>query len=144
MKDLIERYRGEPDLLALLKAVRGRYGGLGPEVIADLAREMDVKENEIYAVTSFYAFLGGERVGRHVIRFCRCLPCSLKDSDAILGTVERELGIRAGQTTADGRFSLQMVNCIGACDIAPALMIDETRHGHLDPSKVVEVLATYR
>ncbi len=144
MEDLIVRYREDGDLLALLKAVRCRHGGIDRVVTAQLAAALGCRESELYGLTTFYAFLSRGPIGRHVIRVCRCLPCSLKDADAVLGTIRRELGIGLGDTTADGLFTLQAVNCIGACDVAPAMLVNETRYGHLTPQRVVEVLSAYR
>ncbi len=144
MQDLVARYREDGDLLALLKAVRCRRGGIDRTVTAELAAALGCQESDLYALTTFYAFLSPGPLGRNVIRVCRCLPCSVKDADAVLGTLRRELGIGLGDTTADGLFTLQAVNCIGACDIAPAMLVNETRYGHLTPERVVAVLSAYR
>lgn len=144
MLDLIDSYRRDGDLMALLKRVRLRYGGISEEMTARLAEELGLRENELFGTTTFYSFLSRGPIGRHVIRFCRCLPCSVRGGDELLDALEAYLGVRAGATTADGRFTLQMVNCIGACDVAPALMVDETRYGNLSPGKVGELLAAYK
>jgi len=94
-------------------------------------------------VITFYAFLAPTTVGRNTIRICRCLPCNMQTSDSLLSTIRNELGIGPGETTADGRFTLQVVNCIGACDVSPALLVNETRYGHLTPSRVAAILAAY-
>ncbi|MHB1004010.1 MAG: NADH-quinone oxidoreductase subunit NuoE family protein [Chloroflexota bacterium] len=144
MKDLIERYRAEPDLLALLKAVQARHGGLTALVTARLATELGLPEGELYGVATFYAFLSRQPRGRHTIRVCRCLPCGMRDAPRVLGTIGQYLGIRPGQTTPDGRFTLQVVNCIGACDVAPAMLVDGQRFGNLTPARAVEALGAFK
>jgi NADH:ubiquinone oxidoreductase subunit E len=75
---------------------------------------------------------------------CQSVPCYLKNNRPVIDAVEKELGIGPGQTSHDGVFSLQMVNCIGACDLAPAMMIDDTVFGDVTPERVTEILAGYR
>jgi NADH:ubiquinone oxidoreductase subunit E len=83
-------------------------------------------------------------LGRHVIKMCKSVPCYLKNNRPVIDAVEKELGVGPGQTSRDGLFSLQMVNCIGACDKAPAMMIDDEVFGDLTPERVPEILARYR
>ncbi|MCL4467101.1 MAG: NAD(P)H-dependent oxidoreductase subunit E [Chloroflexi bacterium] len=143
MEDLLSTYRQDGDLLALLKRVRRRHGGLGRPVLAQLASELDLTVGELYGIVSFYSFLSPAPVGRNLIRVCRCLPCTMQESGTVLEAIRQELAIGPGETTADGRFTLQLVNCIGACELAPAMMVNESRHGPLTTRGVVEILRSY-
>ena len=131
-------------LLELLKERQNRFGYLSEESLVEVAESLGLAVSEVYGVATFYAFLGSGPKGRHVIRICKSVPCFLKYSDTIVESIEKELGIKPGETTADGRFTLELTNCIGACDKAPAMMIDHDIHGELDRDKIVQILKSYK
>jgi NADH-quinone oxidoreductase subunit E len=82
-------------------------------------------------------------VGKNIVRVCRCLPCELKDGLAIIASIEKHLGVAPGQVTTDGKFSFELVGCIGACDQAPAMLINDKLYGNLTPERITEILSTY-
>ena len=135
--------RGREDLVGLLKEAQSKFGYVPEEVMAELAESLEIPINEVYGVASFYSFLSIKPVGRNVIRVCQSLPCYLKNSQLIIETVEEELGIKPGETTADGRFSFQLTNCIGLCDQAPAMMINNDAHVDLTPERISQILRSY-
>jgi len=128
----------------LLKEAQNKFGYVPEEVMAELAESLEIPINEVYGVTSFYSFLSIKPLGRNVIRICKSLPCYLKNCQTIIESVEKELGIKPGETTADGRFSFQLTNCIGLCDQAPAMMINNDAHVDLTPEKIAQILQTYQ
>ena len=136
--------KNHADLLVQLEDEQRKSGYLSAEFLNNLARAVDMPLSEIYGVVSFYSFLTVRPQGRNVIRICKNLPCSLKHSDMIRETIARELGIKVGETTKDGRFTLTLTNCIGACDKAPAMMINNDVHGDLTQEKIVNILRSYR
>ena len=136
--------RGREELVVVLKEVQSQYGYVPEEVIAKLAESLDIPIHEVYGVASFYSFLSIKPLGRNVIRICKSLPCYLKHCQTIIETVEKELGIRPGKTTPDGRFSFQLTNCIGLCDRAPAMMINNDAHVDLTPKKIARILKSYK
>jgi NADP-reducing hydrogenase subunit HndA len=109
----------------------------------DIAGQLNLPLNEVYGVASFYAFLPVAPAGKYIIRVCRCLPCDLKDGQAIVNSLQQQLGIAPGQVTADGKFSLELVSCIGACDQAPAMLINDKLYGNLKPQGIAEILKSY-
>ena len=136
--------RGRENLLGLLKEVQNKFGYVPEEVMAELAESLEIPISEVYGVASFYSFLSIKPLGRNVIRICQSLPCYLKHCQTIIESVEKELGIKPGETTADGRFSFQLTNCIGLCDQAPAMMINNDAHVDLIPEKIAQILQTYQ
>jgi NADH:ubiquinone oxidoreductase subunit E len=132
------------NLLIALKEAQDRYGYLSREFMAELAESLGVPVNDVYGVATFYSFLSPEPLGRHVIRICRSLPCHLKSAEIVIGTIAAELGIEPGQTTPDNRFSFELVNCIGLCDGAPAMLVDEDAHVNLTPEKIKGILQAYK
>ena len=98
---------------------------------------------EVYGLTSFYSFLSTEPTGKNVIRVCKSLPCFLKNGRFLLDALEKAIGILPGQTTEDGRFSVELTNCIGACDKAPAIMVNHDVYGELSQEDIPGILASY-
>lgn len=131
------------DLLMLLKSAQAEYRHIPRAFIVDTAKALGLPENQVFGVASFYAFLSVEPLGKHVIRICQNLPCYLKNSRMIIDSVKKKTGIIPGETTPDGRFSLELVSCIGACDVAPAMLVNHDVHGNLTPQRISEILNTY-
>ncbi len=142
-KGVITPPRDRADLVERLKETQRRYGHVPEEAIAELAESLAIPVHEVYGVASFYSFLSLKPLGRNVIRVCKSLPCYLKSAEVIMKAVEKELGIVPGETTADGRFSLQLINCIGLCDHAPAMLINHDAHVDLTPQKIKQILKSY-
>jgi len=138
------RHKGQEDLLVLLKEAQNAFGYVPEETIAELAESLEIPINDVYGVASFYSFLSTKPLGRNVIRICKSLPCYLKHCQTIIESVAKEIGIKPGETTPDGRFSFQPTNCIGACDKAPAMMINNDVHTDLTPEKISQILKTYK
>jgi NADH-quinone oxidoreductase subunit E len=138
------RSQEKRDLLVLLEREQSRSGYLSKDTIAELAAALGLSIGEVYGVASFYSFLSVKPQGRNVIRVCKSLPCYLKNSQLIINSVRKAIGIKPGQTTADGRFSFELTNCIGACDKAPAMMINDDVHVDLTPKKIAQILKAYK
>ena len=130
----------------LLPALKDRFrkdGSLNRESMSGLAGQCRLPLNEVFGVATFYAFLPVSPAGKNIIRVCRCLPCHLKDAQAVIGSIKKEIGIAPGETSRDGKFSFELVSCIGACDQAPAMMINDKVYGNLTPSGIAEILKSY-
>ena len=127
-------------LLNMIKAEQTQNGYVSEEAMAHISRELKLPLGHVYGVTTFYSFLSTEPLGRHVIRICKSVPCYLQDGETLAASIEKELGIAPGETTADGRFTFELANCIGACDQAPAMLVDDELHGNLTPAKIKKIL----
>ncbi len=143
-KGVITPLKERADLVERLKEVQRQYGHVPEEAIAELAESLNIPIHEVYGVASFYSFLATRPLGRNVIRVCRSLPCYLKNAEMIMESVAKELGIGPGETTADGRFSFELTNCIGLCDHAPAMLINQDPHVDLTPQKIKQILKSYK
>lgn len=143
-KGIATRSKDQGKLLILLEEAQNKSGYLSQEFLAELAKNLSLTISDVYGVATFYSFLSTKTLGRNVIRVCQSLPCYLKNSQPIINCVEREIGIKPDETTPDGRFSFQLTNCIGACDKAPAMMINHDVYGDLTPRKIAKVLAGYQ
>jgi len=133
----------QQELIELLKEAQKKSGYVSGTAMVDLAELLDMPVNDVYAVASFYSYLSIKPLGRNVIRICKSLPCYLKGSQMIIDSISVELGIKPGETTPDGRFSFLLVNCVGLCDMAPAMMINDDAYGDLTPEKITQILKNY-
>ncbi len=135
--------REETNILVKLKAVQDKSGYIPEAEMARIASECNTSVSDVYGVATFYSFLCTEPRGRNIIQVCQSVPCYLKDSEAVRGKLIELLKIGPGETTPDGRFSLVVTNCIGACDMAPAMLINGKLHGNLTVDNLVGILQSY-
>jgi NADH:ubiquinone oxidoreductase subunit E len=132
------------ELLIALKRAQAEDRHLPREAMMEISRSLEIPLGDVYGVATFYSFLSTTPRGRNRIMICKSVPCYLKHSEMIVETVASEIGIGVGETSADGRFSLELANCIGACDVAPAMLVNADLHGDLTPSKISRILKSYR
>jgi NADH-quinone oxidoreductase E subunit len=138
--DNILQSTGREYFLELLWDEQDKAGYISEQFIEQTAQSLDVSISEVYGVATFYHFLSTRPLGRYVIRICKSIPCHLKSSQLIVEAIQTKLGITPGETTSDGRFSLQLINCIGACDQAPAMLLNHYLYGDLTPGKIAQIL----
>jgi NADH-quinone oxidoreductase subunit E len=138
------RVGGRQALLGRVEEAQRQTGCVSEGFMVETAGSLGLPLSEVYGVTTFYSFLSVEPVGRNVIRVCKSVPCYLKHGEMIIEAVKTVLGILPGETTVDGRFSFELTNCIGACDQAPAMLINDEVHGHLTADKIAEILRSYK
>jgi NADH-quinone oxidoreductase subunit E len=126
-----------------LKVVQRHRGWVSDESLCDLAELLEMTPDELDNVATFYNLIFRRPVGKHVILVCDSISCWVMGHDRIREHLETRLGIGLGETSPDGRFTLLPIVCLGACDHAPALMIDDDLHTDLDAQKLDEILAEY-
>ena len=126
--------------LPLLWLAQEQEGWLKPEVFETVAALTETAPMDVYRVATFYTMLHLEPVGIHHIQVCKTLSCKLYGQGAILAALKAKLGITAGETTEDGRFSLTEVECLGSCATAPAMQINDTYYENLTPETLGAIL----
>jgi NADH-quinone oxidoreductase subunit E/NADP-reducing hydrogenase subunit HndA len=131
-------------IIAVLHKAQAIYGFLPRNVMDEIAHEMQVPTAHIWGVATFYHYFNLTPPGKHVISVCMGTACYVKGAEQLLEAVKNELRINIGEVTEDGLFSLQEARCLGACGLAPVVMIDDKIHGDLTPRKTIELLAQYR
>ena len=134
---------GRQNLLVRLEEAQQTNGYVPESLLEELARSLDISTAEVYGVVTFYSFLSTQPRGKYVIRVCKGLPCGLCHSLPIISAIEDAVGIKVGETTHDGKFSLEFANCIGACDHAPAMLVNSELHTDLTPEEVPGILQAY-
>ena len=138
---LLAAFKGEKsELVPILQRVQQEFGYLSEEVMRRIAHFTRVPECSVYGVATFYAQFKFVPVGRSIIRVCRGTACYVKGSPRVLEEMEKQLGIKAGETTPDMAYTLETVACIGACALAPTMTIDSETYGKMTTKKVAEVL----
>ena len=135
---------GRDSLIAILQEVQESAGYISEEAAARVGRHLGLATSKVYGVATFYNQFRFSPPGRYHIQICRGTACHVNGSAEILATIERELGVKSGQTTRDGNFSLEVVACIGACGQAPVISVNGEFHAKLTPKSVRRVLARYR
>ncbi|HEY7297988.1 MAG TPA: NADH-quinone oxidoreductase subunit NuoE [Xanthobacteraceae bacterium] len=127
-----------------LKIVQQSHGWVSDEDLQQVARILEMTPDELDAVATFYNLIFRRPVGRHVILLCDSVSCWIMGYQGLCDHLQAQLGVKLGETTADGRFTLLPIVCLGICDHAPAMMIDSDTHGDLDAARLDAVLANYR
>ena len=134
----------EGGLIQVLHHAQNIFGYLPKEVQRYIAKKLDVAPSKVYGVVSFYSYFTDVQKGEFKISVCLGTVCFVKGSDKILAEFEKELGIKSGETTEDLKFSLDGLRCVGACGLAPVVVVNGKVYGQVKPSQVKDIVNEYR
>ena len=141
---IIRKYKSRPgSLILVLEEVQEEIGYLPKSVMERVALGLKAPFSEVYGVVTFYSFFTMAPRGKHTIRCCLGTACYVRGGNRIMETLRNTLKIEPGETTEDRQFSLETVRCLGACGLAPVLVVDEDTHRQVKPSKIPGVLDAY-
>ncbi len=132
------------ELINVLHQVQGKLGYLPAEVQEVIAKELNVSVAKVYGVVTFYSFFTMIPMGEHPISICMGTACYVRGSEQVLAEFKRQLGIEVGQSSADGKFSLNCLRCVGACGLAPVVMVGEKVYGRVSTQMVRNIIAEYK
>lgn len=139
--ELIEARKAMPGaLLPILHALQERFGYVDASIVPALAKALNLSRAEVHGVISFYHDFRDHPPGEHVVKLCRAEACQAMGNERLIDHAKRRLGVDFHETTADGRFSLEAVYCLGNCACAPALTIDNKVYGRIDPARLDQLL----
>ncbi len=145
LDDIIRRYNEtEGALIPVLQSAQNLLGYLPREVLLHISEQLKIPYSEVTGVVSFYSFFSTVPRGRHIVRVCLGTACYVRGGKEVLSALEKQLGIKVGETTEDRFFSLEVGRCFGACGLAPVVMVDDNVHQRVKPSRVKDLLAGYR
>jgi NADH:ubiquinone oxidoreductase subunit E len=145
INEIIEKNKNRPGaLIPVLEQVQDVIGFLPAEVQHRIAQGLNISPAMVYGVVTFYSFFTMVPRGRHIIRVCLGTACYVKRSDEILDKIKTELGVEIGGMTEDRRYSLESVRCLGACGLAPVVVVDNDTYGAVEPVKVMEIINEYK
>lgn len=143
--EIIDRYRGKPgNLIPVLEECQELVGYLPIELQEYIAHGLNVPGSTVYGVVTFYSFFSMVPKGRHTIKVCMGTACYVRGTRTILERFKNDFGLVVGQTSDDRRFTLKAVRCLGACGLAPAVVIDEDTHGGVKADKIGNILERYQ
>ncbi len=131
-------------LIPLLQKVQESIGYIPPESMEAIAEALDLYPSQVQGVVTFYAGFSTEPRGKCVLKVCRGTACHVKGGKSILRVIQKDLDLEEGETSPDYQFTLETAACLGACFLAPAMMVDREYYGKLNPTKVTSVLGEYR
>ena len=130
--------------IRVLQQAQGLAGYLPSEVLKAISRDMKIPLSELYGIVSFYSFFSLVPKGKYVIQVCMGTSCYVKGGEKILDTLKKDYDLVPGGITSDGRFSLEMVRCLGCCGLSPVIAISENVHRKVKPSHLKDILSSYQ
>src|SRR3989339_1597150 len=138
---LVDKYgKNRSSLLPILQEIQKKHKHIPDYAQQEIARLLDIHPVEVYSVISFYSFLNTKPKGRNIVRLCQTITCDMAGKENVAKAIERELGIKFGETTKDNRITLEYVNCLGMCDQGPALLVNERVYPKVSPEKAIQIL----
>jgi [NiFe] hydrogenase diaphorase moiety large subunit len=139
---LVDKYgKDRSSLLPILQDIQRKHKYIPDFAQQEVARLLDIHPVEVFSVVSFYSFLNTQPKGRNIVRLCQTITCDMAGKAAVAKALERELGIKFGETTKDNKFTLEFVNCLGMCDQGPALLVNERVYSKITPESSVSILS---
>lgn len=132
--------KSRSSLLEVLQEIENNHGYISDFAQQEIARLLDIHPVEVYSIISFYSSLHSEPKGRNIIRMCKTIACNMKGSENIANVLKKELGINFGETTKDRKVTLEYTHCMGMCDQAPAMLVNQKVYENLTIDKVIEIL----
>jgi NADH:ubiquinone oxidoreductase subunit E len=130
-------------LIPILTDVNDELGYLTPAAMTEISQSLRVSGSQLYETASFYRMLSTEPRGKHVVQFCESAPCHVMGGRKILPVIQEVLGLKPGQTSDDGKWTLLAVSCPGVCGVGPVMMVDDEVYGNLTPERIADILAGY-
>ena len=134
----------EGELINILHKTQETFGYLPPEVQQVIAKELSISEAKVYGVVTFYAFFTMKPKGKHKISVCMGTACYVRGAEKVVDELKKELNIKVGEITPDGQFSLDCLRCVGACGLAPVMLIGDKVYGRVEPKEVKSILDSYK
>ena len=145
IKEICKSFNNEPrELINVLHKTQEHFGYLPAEVQEVVAQELNVSVAKVYGVVTFYSFFTMLPKGKHPISICTGTACYVRGADNVLQEFKRQLGIEVGETSEDGKFSLSCLRCVGACGLAPVVLVGDKTYGRVAPDGVKAILDEYK
>jgi len=145
VKSILARYQSDPGMLVpILQDVQAEYNYLPKEALVQVGEGLGVPLSQVYSVASFFKAFSLKPRGRHLINVCLGTACHVRGAGRVLDEIERRLGVKSGETTKNMKYTLETVNCVGACALGPIVVIDGNYSGQMTGSKVKPLLESYK
>lgn len=131
-------------IIEAFHALQREYNYIPEEAVAEAAQVFGVSQAQAYGVATFYSYLSVEKRGKYIIRMCESAPCHVAGADAVIRAIEKHLGIKVGETTADGKFTLELTECVGQCQATPVITVNSEPVFNVSAAQVPEILSAYK
>lgn len=142
---IIAYYNSDKELLiSILQDIQAEYNYLPQKALCHVSDKLNLSLTQIYGVATFFKAFSLKPKGKHLINICLGTACHVRAANDVLNRVEQELGVKNGETTQDMQFTLETVNCLGACALGPIMVVDGEYHGNMNPAQVTNVLKKYK
>ena len=145
MQTIIDRYKsGTSTLVGVLQDISQQYGYLPEEVLREVSQAIEAPISLFYSLATFYKSFRLQPIGKKHVCVCVGTACHVRGADKVVDVFERELAVKPGETTADGEYTLETVNCLGACALAPLVKVDQKNYGKVTADKIAKIVKEYR
>ncbi len=145
IQGICKSFRNEPgELINVLHKCQGEFGYLPAEIQEVVAEELKIPVVKVYGVVTFYSFFTMTPKGKFPVSICTGTACYVRGAENVLAEFKKQLGIEVGETTVDGKFSLSCLRCVGACGLAPVVLVGDKTYGRVSPDGVKDILKEYR
>jgi NADH:ubiquinone oxidoreductase subunit E len=144
VQEVVESLGASPDeLIPILNEVNRRIGYLPSEALDEISRLMRVPKSQLFSVATFYQMLSTKPRGRHVVKFCESAPCHVVGGRQVWQALQAKMGLKAGETSMDGKWTLVTTSCLGICGVGPVVLIDDDIYGNVSSDQLDTILARY-
>lgn len=144
VQSIIKKYNRKKEfLICILQDIQAEYGYLPKDALINVSEQLDIPLIQVYGVATFFRAFSLQPRGRHTVHVCLGTACHVRGAERVLDKIKRELKIDAGETTDDMNFTLETVNCLGACALGPIMVVDGKYHGQMTTAKVDTILKKY-
>jgi NADH-quinone oxidoreductase subunit E len=138
-----EYHARQEELIPILMKVSQELGYIPADALELISAKMHIPQSRVYSVASFYHMISTKPTGKHVIKFCESAPCHVAGGKEVWDALLKELQIKPGETSPDGKWTLQTTSCLGVCAVGPVMMVDDDIYGNLKPNQIPEILGKY-
>lgn len=143
--EILNKYPGkEQYILPILQDIQREYNYIPKDVLEALSEHLEIPLSKLYSMATFYKALSLKAKGKYIIKVCDGTACHIRNAPSLIDDIHNILKIKPGETTEDGMFSLETVNCVGACALAPVIVINNKYYGNVNKNKLKEILSEYR
>lgn len=144
-KDIIAKCKDKKGgIIEAFHALQNEFNYIPREALTEACQVFGVSESQAYGVATFYSYLSVEKRGKYIIRMCESAPCHVAGADAVLKALENQLGIKVGETTLDGKFTLELTECVGQCQATPVVTINSEPIFNVSAQQVPQILSAYK
>lgn len=133
----------QEELIPILMKVNQELGYISAEALEHISNSIHIPQSRVYSVASFYHMISTKPTGRHVIKFCESAPCHVAGGKEVWEALLKELNLKPGETSDDGKWTLKTTSCLGVCAVGPVMMVDDDIYGNITPNQVPEILGKY-